>query len=76
MIVGLKANIHEIAQTFRTAYPYAKILYPGKQDFSPAKRMKIFHDIKNNSWDAVILTHEQFGMIPQSPEIQKQDFTS
>jgi len=72
MIVGLKANIHEIAQTFRTAYPYAKVLYPGKQDFAPSKRMKIFHDIKNNLWDAVILTHEQFGMIPQSPEIQKQ----
>ncbi|WP_346856939.1 helicase-related protein [uncultured Draconibacterium sp.] len=72
MIVGLKANIHEIAQTFRTAYPYAKVLYPGKKDFTPSKRMKIFHDIKNNSWDAVILTHEQFGMIPQSPDIQKQ----
>ena len=72
MIVGLKANIHEISQTFRTAYPHAKILYPGKQDFSPAKRIKIFNDIKNNSWDAVILTHEQFGMIPQSPEVQKQ----
>jgi len=72
MIVGLKANIHEIAQTFRTAYPYAQILYPGKQDFTPAKRIRLFHDIKNNSWDAIILTHEQFGMIPQSPEIQKQ----
>lgn len=72
MIVGLKANIHEIAQTFRAAYPYAKVLYPGKQDFTPARRMKIFHDIKNNSWDAVILTHEQFGMIPQSPEVQKK----
>ena len=28
LITGLKANIHEIAQTFRTAYPHAKILYP------------------------------------------------
>ncbi len=72
MIVGLKANIHEISETFRTAYPHAKILYPGKQDFSPAKRVKIFNEIKNNSWDAIILTHEQFGMIPQSPEVQKQ----
>lgn len=72
MIVGLKANIHEISQTFRTAYPNAKILYPGKQDFTPAKRIKIFNEIKNNSWDAVILTHEQFGMIPQSPEVQQQ----
>ena len=72
VIVGLKANIHEISQTFRTVYPHAKILYPGKQDFSPDKRMKIFNEIKNNSWDAVILTHDQFGMIPQSPEVQKQ----
>ena len=72
MIVGLKANVHEIAATFRKAYPNAKILYPGKEDFTPKNRVKIFNDIKNNSWDAVILTHDQFGMIPQSPEIQQQ----
>jgi N12 class adenine-specific DNA methylase len=72
MIVGLKANIHEIAQTFCTAYPNARILYPGKEDFTPANRMKIFNHIKNNNWDSVILTHEQFGMIPQSPEIQQK----
>jgi hypothetical protein len=72
MIIGLKANVHEIAQTFRTAYPNAKVLYPGKEDFTPKNRVKIFNEIKNNSWDAVILTHDQFGMIPQSPEIQKQ----
>lgn len=74
MIVGLKANVHEIAATFRTAYPNAKILYPGKEDFTPAKRVKIFNEIKNNSWDAVILTHDQFGKIPQSPEMQQQIF--
>jgi N12 class adenine-specific DNA methylase len=72
MIIGLKANVHEIAQTFKTAYPDAKILYPGKEDFTPKNRVKIFNGIKNNSWDAVILTHDQFGMIPQSPEIQQQ----
>lgn len=74
MIVGLKANVHEIAATFKKAYPNAKILYPGKEDFTPAKRVKIFNEIKNNSWDAVILTHDQFGKIPQSPEIQQQIF--
>lgn len=76
MILGLKANVHEIAATFRTAYPNAKILYPGKEDFTPQKRVKIFNDIKNNSWDAVILTHDQFGKIPQSPEMQQQIFQS
>ena len=76
MILGLKANVHEIAATFKTAYPNAKILYPGKDDFTPAKRVKIFNDIKNNFWDAVILTHDQFGKIPQSPEMQQQIFTA
>ena len=72
MIIGLKSNVHEIAEAYRTAYPQAKILYPGKEDFTPSKRLRIFGDIKNNDWDCVILTHDQFGMIPQSPEIQKE----
>ncbi|WP_344673464.1 N-6 DNA methylase [Sphingobacterium kyonggiense] len=72
MIIGLKANIPEIAEAYRTAYPHAKILYPGIDDFTPQKRLRIFGDIKNNEWDCVILTHDQFGMIPQSPEIQKE----
>ena len=72
MIIGLKANIPEIAEAYRTAYPRAKILYPGIDDFTPQKRLRIFGDIKNNEWDCVILTHDQFGMIPQSPEIQKE----
>ncbi|WP_319226670.1 N-6 DNA methylase [Draconibacterium orientale] len=71
MITGLKANIHEIAKTFCTAYPNARVLYPGKEDFTPKNRQWIFNEIKNNDWDAVILTHEQFGMIPQSPEVQR-----
>ena len=72
LITGLKANVHEIAQTFCTAYPNAKVLYPGKEDFTPAKRSRIFNEMRNNNWDAIILSHEQFGMIPQSPEIQQQ----
>jgi len=72
MIIGLKANVHEIAETYRIAYPHAKIMYPGKEDFTPQKRQRIFGDIKNNDWDCVILTHDQFGMIPQSPEMQKE----
>jgi N12 class adenine-specific DNA methylase len=64
LIIGLKANVHEIAQTFKTAYLNAKILHPGKEDFTPKNRMKIFNEIKNNPWDAVILTHDRFGMIP------------
>ena len=72
MILALKANIGQIADTFRKAYPKARILAPNENEFSPAKRQALFHQIKNNHWDCIILTHDQFGKIPQSPEIQKQ----
>jgi N12 class adenine-specific DNA methylase len=75
MIIGLKSNVHDIADTFKKAYPNAKVLYPGKEDFTPEKRVGIFHDIKNNNWDCIILTHDQFGKIPQSPEIQQEIYT-
>ena len=42
---------------------------------TPEKRVGIFHDIKNNNWDCIILTHDQFGKIPQSPEIQQEIYT-
>ena len=71
MIIGLKANVFDIADTFRKAYPNVRILYPGKNDFSKQNRQRIFNDIKNNDWDCIILTHEQFGMIPQALEIQE-----
>ena len=71
MIIGLKANVFDIADTFRKAYPNARILYPGKEDFTVKNRARIFSDIKNNDWDCVILTHDQFGAIPQSAEIQE-----
>lgn len=71
MILVLKANVNQIVETYHKAYPHARILAPGKNDFSPAKRVRLFHEIRNNDWDAVILTHDQFSKIPQSPEIQR-----
>lgn len=74
MILALKANINQITETYRKAYPSAKILAPGENDFTPQKRLRLFHEIKNNKWDCIILTHDQFGKIPQSPEVQRQIF--
>lgn len=74
MILALKANVRQIAETYRKAYPNARILAPDENDFNPAKRLRLFHEIKNNNWDCIILTHDQFGKIPQSPEIQKRIF--
>lgn len=74
MILALKSNVSQIAKTYRQAYPGSRILFPGENDFSPAKRTRLFHEIKNNNWDCIILTHDQFSKIPQSPEMQKSIF--
>lgn len=71
MIIALKANVHEIAETFNKAYPNAKVLYPTEKEFEPENRARLFNRIKNNNWDAVVLTHDQFMKIPQSLDVQK-----
>ena len=72
MIIGLKANVGEIAECYRTAYPNAKILYATEKDFSPQNRVRFFNNIKNNDWDCVIMSHDQFGKIPQPTDIQQE----
>ena len=72
MIIGLKANVAEIAATYQTAYPHARILYASEKDFSTKNRVNFFNNIKNNDYDCIIMSHDQFGKIPQSPELQRQ----
>ena len=72
MIIGLKANVAEIAMTYQSAYPNACILFADEKSFKADKRVDFFNNIKNNDYDCVIMSHDQFGKIPQSPEMQQQ----
>ena len=72
MIIGLKANIVEIAMTYQSAYPNARILFADEKSFKADNRVAFFNQIKNNDYDCVIMSHDQFGKIPQSPEMQQQ----
>ena len=71
MIIGLKANVAEIAATYRTCYPNAKVLYATEQDYCSANRVDFFNRMKTGDWDCIIMSHDQFGRIPQSLEIQR-----
>ena len=73
-ILALQANVGQIADTYRVAYPKAKVLAPSENDFSPENRRRLLYEMKNNNWDCIIMTHEQFGKIEQSNEIQLQIF--
>ena len=72
MIIGLKANVADIAMTYQTAYPNARILFADEKSFKAENRVKFFNNIRNNDYDCVIMSHDQFGKIPQSPELQER----
>ena len=69
IILGLPANVAEIAKRYQQAYPQDRILYAGKNEFSPENRELFFNLLRNNEYDAVIMSHEQFKKIPISDEI-------
>ena len=72
IIIGMKANVAEIAATYQAAFPDDRILYASEKDFTPANRKEFFNRIKNNDYACVIMSHDQFGKIPQSADIQQQ----
>ena len=72
MIVGLKANVADIAMTYQTAYPNARILYADEKSYTAQNRVRFFNNIRNNDYDCIIMSHDQFGKIPQSPELQQE----
>jgi len=71
-ILGLKANIYDIAETYQKAYPDAKVLYPSKEELKNDSIDTFLAKIQNNNWDVIILSHEQFEKIPQSDEIKEK----
>lgn len=72
IILGLKANTADLAETYRKSFPMAKVLSPTEKDFSPENRKAFFAKMANNDWDAIIMTHDQFGMIEQPREVKME----
>ena len=72
MIIGLKANVGAIAETYQACYPQAKILYAQNKDFHESERVAFFNRMKNNDYDCVIMSHDQFGRLPQSRDVEQQ----
>lgn len=71
-IIGLKANIQQLAEQYKSAYPKDKLLYVTPKDFDKKNRKNFFNQLQNQDWDCIIMTHEQFEKIPQSREVQKK----
>lgn len=66
MITVLDNTLYDFAAAFMSLYPNANILLATEQDFEKRNRRKFFARIATGEYDAVILTHTQFGKIPIS----------
>lgn len=72
MFTVLNNTLYDFSSAFLTLYPNANILVATERDFEKKNRKKFFARISTGEFDAVILTHTQFGKIPISYERQER----
>ena len=53
-------------------YPTANILVATQKDFEKTRRKKLMARIATGEWDAVLIAHSSFGLIPMSKEYEKK----
>ncbi|MBD5231187.1 MAG: N-6 DNA methylase, partial [Bacteroidales bacterium] len=71
MIVALKSTVSQIAREFKEGFPSARVLAPNDSDFQKENRKKFIANISLNDYDCVILSHEQYGMLPHTEEAEQ-----
>lgn len=71
MIVALKSTVGQIAREFKCAFPSARVLAPSDKDFEMSNRKKFIANIALNDYDCVILSHEQYCMLPHTEEAER-----
>jgi len=69
IIIGLKANVKDLALAYKSLYPDARVLFPSSKDYQPENREIFLNKIKNNDWDVIIMSHSQFVRIPQDERV-------
>lgn len=57
-------------------YPTANILVATQKDFEKTRRKKLMAKIATGEWDAVLIAHSSFGLIPVSKEYSKKHLES
>ena len=75
MIVVPNHMLGQFTKELQQLYPNAKILAPGEKDTRAAKRKELMARIATGDWDAVIVTHSAFTLLPISKEQEKAFYT-
>src|SRR5258708_35093379 len=72
LIVVPNDILQQFAEEFQPFYPFARLLVPGKDDFTPARRNEFMARIATGDWDAVIVAQSPFTLLPVNPEPEAQ----
>jgi hypothetical protein len=64
--------LQQFAEEVQHFYPLARLLVPGKDDFTPARRNEFMARIATGDWDAVIVAQSQFTLLPVNPETEAE----
>ena len=64
--------INQWEAIYKEMYPSAKILVVSNNNFSPLKRPETLRKMKEEEFDAIIMTYSSFGMIELSPDYYKK----
>jgi N12 class adenine-specific DNA methylase len=60
--------VNQWREDFKRFYPNANVLAVTDADFTATNRAKLMSRIASGDWDAVIVPHSQFDLLPMSPE--------
>lgn len=65
------STLLQFGREFLQIYPDAKILVADEYQFHTNRRREFLARVASDDWDAVILTHSSFKLIPPTPELMK-----
>jgi N12 class adenine-specific DNA methylase len=68
MIVSPNGRVRQWASEFARTYPGANVLIIGPEDLAGPRRRLMSARIATGNWDAVIMQHSSFGLLPMSPQ--------
>ncbi|MER3374055.1 MAG: SNF2-related protein [Allomuricauda sp.] len=73
VIIGLRSTVVQLEKEFRNAFPQMKLLVANDREVAGLqKRNAFFSKVVSQRPDVVLMSHDTFKFIPQSPEIIKE----
>lgn len=71
MFVVPKHLTEQVGEDFHRLYPNANVLVATSKDFKAENRRELMAKIATGNYDAVVISHSQFGLLPVSRERQE-----